>query len=470
MKVDIDEIGACKKSMRVEVPAEDMENRLNEQLKEFAKNAQIRGFRPGHIPRHIIERRYLKKIIEEMREVVAAEVFEEAVRERKLRIIGAPKIEDIEYERGNPLSFRAEFFVLPEVTLPPYKRLRLTIPDPRPTPEDVEKEIERMQELDAELVDVEDRASEDGDRLLAEITVTVDDREVFKSGHGYLVVGMKNMFGVSLEQLPELLRGKRLNDEVEFEFEIPEGSPLAGKENADAGKRAVCKMRILRIRQRKLPSADDEFAKKAGYTSIEDMRKKIADEQTVVNQLRIDIETEERLLDHILDSIDVEMPEELLEEKAKLHEEYLRYKLQSEGDMSDEEIEETLKEEREKGKETLKRSLLTHLVVEAVAKNEAIFVTEDEVDSVLMEMARRQGRTLESLKEELVEDGRIGELRTELLEGKVKRFLRENAELTVGDDFGDVEPPPETEKPPEEDSKEEEDEGTRTTDTDSGGA
>lgn len=469
MKVEVEDIGACKKNMQVEVPAEDMEKRLNEQLIEFAKNAQIRGFRPGHVPRHIIERRYLKKIVEEMREAVAAEVFEKAVKERKLRLIGEPKIKDINYERGKPLSFRAEFFVLPEMTLPPYKGLRLRVPDAKATDEDANREIERLRELNAELINVKDRTAEEGDRLLTEIVVSLEGKEVFKTSHGYVVVGMKNMFGVNIDDLPQLLEGKSPQDEIEFRFKIHKGSPFAGDENINVGKEAVCRMKILNIREVKKPKVNDEFAKKFGYSSLDDMRKKLMDEQRVINRLRIDAEIEERLLKYLLDSVSVEMPEELLEEKAKTREKYLRLKLESETDMSDEEIEEAVREEREKGKDALRRLLLTHLLVETLARKEAIFVTEDEVDAVLSEEARRLGRRLEILKEEMVEDGRINELRRELLENKVKRFLRENAELVIGEDFGDVEPPEENKT--EEGIKEKSDEkDIRTTYTDSGGA
>ncbi|MCX7704498.1 MAG: trigger factor, partial [Planctomycetota bacterium] len=450
MKVELEERGACKKGIIVEVSAEDMENRLKEHLSEFKKSVQIKGFRPGRTPAHIIERRYLKKIVEEMRLPVAAEVFEEIVKEKKLRVIGEPRIEDVKYERGEPLSFRAEFFVLPEVTVPSYKGLRITIPQNEAKEQEVNEEIEKLRKLKAQLVDVTDRPTKEGDRLLAEIVVSADGKELFNTNNGYLVVGMANIFGVNVLTLPKMLEGKRTADNIEFEFEIQKGTPLAGEKEENAGKKALCRIKILRVREVKIPDLSDDFAKEYGYNSIDDMRRKVAERITVEKRLRIDEETENRLMKYLTDSIKIELPEELLEEKARQHGEYIRERLEAETDMSEEEVEEAVKNEVKARSGLIRQVFLTHLLVEEIAKKEAIFVTEEEVDMLIKDLARRKDVSAEVLKEAMLESGRLSELRLELLTGKVKMFLRKNAVVSRGEDFSDVEPPLSEEKEKEE--------------------
>jgi len=441
MKVEITDLGACKKGMAVEVSAEDMEERLKEHLSDFKKNVQIKGFRPGRTPSHIIERRYLKKIVEEMRETVAGEVFEEATKEKRLRVIGEPKIEEVKYERGEPLTFKAEFFVLPEIEVPPYKGLRLTKPKAEVKEEEVNEELERLRKLKAQLVDVVNRPTKEGDRILAEITVTADGKELFSTSNGYVVVGMANIFGVNVIDLPNLLSEKKQSDTVEFEFEIPEESPLAGEKKENVGKKAVCKMKILKVREVSLPELNDGFAKDYGYESLEDMKKKTAERLTVLKRLQIEDGVEERLLLSLVNSIKIELPDELLKEKAHLRGDYLREKLSAETDMSAEEIEEEVKKEVEAQSSSMRRLLISSLLTEEIAKKEGIFVTEDEVDVIVGEMARQKGLSAKELKDEMLHTGKLSELRAELLEKKVRIFLRKNAVLTEGEDFSNVEPP-----------------------------
>jgi len=436
-----EDAGKCKVRMKVGIPAEDMDARLDEQIREFQKTAQVRGFRPGRVPRHIVERRYMSKIVEHLRETVVAESFESALRERKLKMVGEPKIEEVKYEKGGALEYEAEIYVLPEIEPPPYKGLRVRAPSVEVDEKEVAAELEKLRKSRAELVGVTDRPTRREDRLLVAIRVSSGDEELFSTDHGYLVVGMASLFGIDVPELPGLLEGKVPDDVVEFEIEVTEKSTLAGQKKEHVGKKARCVVTVREVREMSYPELDDDFAKAHNFASLDEMKKKLAERMTLARRLRLDGELENRLLKALVGWMDVELPDELLQEKAKTRAEYLRTRLMSETDMTEEQIEEQVASQTGKQLEELEELFRRHLLVEAISRREAIFVTEERVDAVIEDYARRIGRSSEELKQEMLESGQLGELRHDMLEAEVKEFVRKHAIVERGDDWGEVERP-----------------------------
>ena len=465
MAIQVEEAGPCKMVVKVEVSAEEMEKRLEEKLREFQKTAHLKGFRPGHAPRHLIERLYLKDILEDLKSAVVEETLTKAVEENELRLVGEPKLGDVEFERGKSLQYQAEIFVLPKVTPPPYKGIKVKAPDPTPSEKEVDAEIERLRKSRGQLSTVTDRETRPDDRLVVSMSVTTEDGEqLFKTDHGYIAVGMKTLFGVDVEELPKLLEGKKVGDEVEFEFVVTEDSSLAGEEKKHAGKKVRCSVKIKEIRAIAYPDVNDELAKAFGFETMEKMRKAIKERLLVTRRIKVEEEMEERLIATLLENLKVDLPQELLKEKAEVFAEYLRVKLKADKpDMSEDELAAQVEKAKKERHEELENRLRRQLLVDAIAKAEKIFVTEDEVNDVIRRLAVANNIAAADLRQQMIEAGQLSELRFELLEAKVKRFLREKSQITYEGDKWKIELP----KPKCEEAKDEEaDTGTTNTDSD----
>ncbi len=464
MAIEVEEAGPCKLVVKVEVSAEEMEKRLEEKLREFQKTAHLKGFRPGHAPRHLIERLYLKDIVEDLKSSVVEETLTKAVEENELRLVGEPKLGDVEFERGKSLQYQAEIFVLPKVTPPSYKGIKVKAPDPTPSAEEVDAEIERLRKSRGQLTPVTDRETHPDDRLVVSMSVTTTDGEqLFKTDHGYIAVGMKTLFGVDIEELPKLLEGKKIGDEVEFEFVVTEDSPLAGEEKKNAGKKARCVVKIKEIRAVVYPDVNDELAKAFGFETMEKMRKAIKERLLVTRRIKVEEEMEERLLAALQENLKVDLPQELLKEKAEVFAEYLRVKLKADNpQMGEDELAAEVEKARKERHKELENRLRRQLLVDAIAKAEKIFVTEDEVNDVISRLAVANNIAAADLKQQMIEAGQLSELRFELLESKVKHFLREKSEVAYEGDRWKIELP----KPISEEAKDEEAD-TGATDADS---
>ena len=468
MAIEVEQSGKCKVVVKVEVPAEEMERRLDEKLREFQSKAQLRGFRPGHAPRHLIERLFLKEIIDELKAAVVEETFGQAVDEHNLRPVGEPKFEEVEFERGKPLKYHVELFVLPDVTPPPYKGIKIGAPDPTPPEEEVEAEIEKLRHSRAQLTPIKDRKTRENDRLVVALEVVGEDgKRLFQTDHGYIALGMKTLFGVEIEDLPRLLEGRSVGEEVRFEFVVSEDSPLAGEKKEHAGKKATCTVKIKEIRGITYPDLNDEFAKQFGFESLEKMRKAIEERLLVTRRIKLEEELEERLLSALVERLEIELPDELLKQKAQVFGEYLRVKLKADNpNMSEEDLKAEVEKATEERFEDLRARLKRQLLVEAIAKAEKIFVTEEQVDEVIGRLAVANNIAAADLKQQMVESGQLSELRFELLERRVKQFLREKNEVSYKGKKWSIKLPEPAPSEETEDGKGEKESGSTDTDSD----
>jgi len=177
----------------------------------------------------------------------------------------------------------------------------------------------------------------------------------------------------------------------------------------------------------------------------------------------VEEEMEERLIATLLGSLKVDLPQELLKEKAEVFAEYLRVKLKADKpDMGDEELAAEVEKARKERQKELEERMRRQLLVDAIAKAEKIFVTEDEVNDVINRLAVANNIAAADLRQQMIEAGQLSELRFELLETKVKRFLREKSQITYEGDKWEIELP----KPISEEAEDEEAD-TGTTDADS---
>src|SRR6266852_105844 len=259
----------CRRELELEIPAEEVTKKIESVAKEFARLANVPGFRRGKAPVSLIRRKFAEDIKGEVLQSLVPERVEKAVAEQKLTPVSQPKVDKLDFNEGQPLKFRAVFEVLPEFELGDYKNLSFEMPTMDVTDEDVNKTLEEMRERAAAFAPVEGRAAENGDFVQLKLLGTPEGGgEPVQADSVLCHIGAEE----TLESFNENLRGANVGDHKDFDVQYPADYPDAKL----AAKKFQYSVDVTGIKTKKLPDLNDEFAKDVSdATTLDELRTKV---------------------------------------------------------------------------------------------------------------------------------------------------------------------------------------------------
>src|ERR1700741_755162 len=262
---------SCRRELELEIPAEEISKASEKVAKEFAKMARVPGFRPGKAPLSLIKRRFAEDIKGEVLQNLVPETVEKAVAEQKLSPVSQPQVDKLEFNEGQPVKFRASFYVLPEFTLANYKNLEIEMPEMNLTEEDVAKALAEMQQRAAAFTPVEGRTVQNDDFVQVKLNGTPEGAgEPLQAESVLCHVGAEE----TMEPFNENLRGANVGDHKEFAVEYPKDYP----DPKLAEKKFNYSADVLGVKTKTLSELNDEFAKDVSDAiSLEELKKKILD-------------------------------------------------------------------------------------------------------------------------------------------------------------------------------------------------
>ena len=373
--------------LTVNVSAGQFDQALDQAFKKVVKDVSLPGFRKGRIPRPIFEKRFgVESLYQDAVDIVLPDAYREAIDITGIFPVDQPKIDIEEIEKGKELIFTCEVTVKPEVKLGEYKGLEVEEESVEVTDEDVEKEIETLQQSQAELVLKEDGQVEDGNTVVIDFEGFLDG-EAFEGGKGEnhsLEIGS----GQFIPGFEEQLIGKESGIETEVPITFPEdyhAEELAGKE-------AVFQVKIHEIKEKEFPELDDEFAKDVDeeVETLDELRTKKKDE--LLKQKEQDIENKKRetLIEQVTENAKVEIPDAMVETELNQMLQEFEQRLQMQG-MALEQYFQFSGQTEEELKEQMRNDAFlrvkTNLTLEAILETEEIEVSEEDIDAELTEMA-----------------------------------------------------------------------------------
>jgi trigger factor len=308
MQVSVETTGKLGRRMEIQVPAQRIDQAIEERLKSMSRTVRLKGFRPGKVPVKIVRQQFGQQVRQEVLSNVLQASFQEAVAEHKLNPAGGPRIEPINIEQGQDLKFRAIFEVYPEIEIKGVESLEITRPVADVQPADVDAMLESLRKQRPEF-SVVDRAAEETDRVTIDFAGTIDG-VAFDGGKGEnvpVIIGGGRM----LKEFEAGLVGTRAGDEKTIELVFPKEYQAA----ALAGQKAEFAIKVRSVEQQKLPELDDEFCKAYGVTEggIEQLRKEIEDNMRRELTETIRGRLKQQVLDRLLAANPVEVPQALLE-------------------------------------------------------------------------------------------------------------------------------------------------------------
>ena len=392
-------------------------SRFDEAIKKVyfksAKYFNIPGFRKGKAPMKIVEKYYGEEIFfEDAFNDIAPEVLEEAVKENNIEVVSRPDIDVKQIGKGQDLIFTAVCQTKPEAELGKYKGIEIKKIEYNVTDEDINHELSHMQEHNARMISIEDRPVEKGDIAVIDFEGFVDGVafEGGKAENHELEIG-SNTFIPGFE---EQMIGMKAGEEKDINVTFPEdyfSKDLAGKE-------ATFKVKLHEIKEKKLPTLDDEFAKDVSeFDTLNDLKTSIKEKKQAQNDDRAKHETESLAIEAVSNNTPIDIPSGMIETEIDAMIRDLEQQLSYQGINLDQYlhmINKTRKEIEDNYKEQAEKNVKSRLVLEAIIKEEKLEASDDEVSAKIKEMATNYGRKEEELnKNEALKEYLANNIKTE---------------------------------------------------------
>lgn len=425
MEAHVDEVGPCKKRLRIDVPAERVTEELDKAYDQLNDTVNVPGFRLGHAPRWLMESRFGKEVNAETCETLMSDVFQEAVEENELKPVGTPDFEkDVKLTPGEPLSFTVTLEVWPQFEVEDYKGITLTRPPAEASEEEIDEQVEAFRRRYAELEDVDDGPPQEDDVAVCHIRLK-EDGEVYRDVPDHqMIVGDHVLVGLGLERTTELLTGLAVGETAEREIELPDDYPDEEKRGATV----TLELELEKVRRPVLPELTDEWAERMGLDSVAELRDEVRSAIEERQERRTRQELVNQLENKLIRQVDFELPEDVLNHMAERGLVRRQLALAYRG-ASDEEIREQEADLQKESHESAERSAKLFFILHKIADKERIFVTEDEVNARLEAMAANENRSAEQVRRELEREGQLSELRAVMRDEKVRSFLLDHADV-----------------------------------------
>ena len=418
MKVSVSEKGPWQKVLNIEVPPEDLEKAFDAVVEEFRARAALPGFRKGRAPRTLLEAQFGHSMEHEVLERVVRQSYERALRETELVPVTFPEIGRIDFQRGKPLSFEAHVEVRPEITVSDYNGLEIESREAAISEEEVAKAVEDLRQRTAEWMPVE-REAGDGDAVLVDyVRLNAKGKPIHKSEQRDALVelGAKGL----LPEFRQHLAGVKGGEHRSFEVSYP---PDFGNEEL-RGRTATFSIEVKGVRERRVRELDDAFARDImGMKDLEELRSRVRLNMEGERRLQMARQEEDALVEQLIARDPFPLPEGMMKEYL---DELLRRLNDDKREWAPEEEEGMRAEYRPMAERRMRRELL----LDAVARQESIGVSEEEIDQLLR--GASEGDLPPPEVERLLRDaGQRDRARTHLTERKVFALLRERARVKM---------------------------------------
>jgi trigger factor len=431
MKTELKEISQTKKQIDVEIEAEAVRAVYDRISDNYARAATVPGFRPGHAPRAVVRSRFKDQIRTEVLRELLPNAVQSAITEHKLAALGEPEL-NLENSEGldqlgqRPILFNVSVEVLPEIKLTNYKGLEVARQTRPVKDQDVERVIEQLRDNSASLQPVEDRGAAAGDTVTANFLgkfikepeaepINVTDVDVVLGGEGVV------------QEITDNLTGAKADDEKTFLVDYPEDFSAKGL----AGKSVEYTVKVTAVRIKELPEVDDEWAQSLGdeIESLENLREKVRADLEAQTKDEGEGRMRSSLLRKLVDAHEFELPERLVAHQTEHRFESVVRDMIGHGiDPRNPEL--NWDKARESLQEQASFDLRSSLLLEQIADEEKLEVSDQDIDDEINAIADASKQTPEQVRAVLTKQGGESSIASRLRSRKALDFLVANAKVT----------------------------------------
>jgi len=419
MKVQVETLDSVRRKVEVLLPVETVDEIRETIYEEVKKHAKIKGFRPGKVPRAIITQHYKDYIDEEVKKKMVENTMYEALLEAKVEPIMEPHVDFLEKEGEEGYVLECE--VLPEIELPEYKGIEIEVEPVNVTDEDVDKRIEGLQQMHAEIIAKEpDAVAEQKDFVVIKYQGYLDGQPVKEVVAESYPVELGN--AMLMPEFEAGLVGMKANEEKDIEITFPEDYP----DKSIASKTLVFKVTMKEVKQKRLPEINDEFAKDVSYENMDALKQGMKNELTKEKEGVRERETTQKIMETLLKDMTVPIPQRLLDKRmeAMLEEAMSRYQPDK---FTAEEMQSIKLRMREEFGKRAEDRLRAEIVLARIAEKEGIKADANDVEERIKKIAEDAKKTYNEIKSVYEQYNLIGGLKSAIIEEKAVSLLRDNA-------------------------------------------
>ena len=429
MKSAVETLSATRVRISIDLDFKDLEPHVSVAYDTLAKQVSIPGFRKGKVPRQLIDQRVGRgTVINEAINSALPDFYTKAAREHEVLVVGRPTVDIKELKDNEFVKFEVEVDVRPEIKLPDFSTIELSVDDVAVTDKDVNEQIDALRTRFGTLTTVEKDAAS-GDFVTIDLVAKVDGKEVeggTANGISY-EVGSNRM----IDGLDAALEGMKVGESKTF------NTQLVGMKDGETGEVEV---KLQAVKKRELPELNDDFAKLASeFETLEELKSDARERLARLKAMEQGAQARDNLLKHLLETVEILVPEQLVADEVHDH-------LEKENRLEDE-------THRKEVTEEINRSVKADFLLDSIVKAEEVQVNEAELTEYLIRTAARYGMTPEQFAQQLSEAGQIAALMAEVARTKALAVVLERVKIKDASgrevDLSKLNPKPTTETPAE---------------------
>ncbi len=455
ISVEREDLGGLRMKLTVTVPRETIDERMGDQFAELKRDAQVPGFRKGHAPMKLIEKRFGSDVGDELKGKLLGSGYMAAIEKEDLKPLGDPQIwintteerigddevakqvdvdklvgfetalEHVQLPKDGAFTFACELELKPEFELPKLEKIPLEKPAVSISEDDVEAELKKMRMMRGAFEPVEKGKIVADDMLYAAMKMTVDGDTIAQDDNFDMAARDINVKGVRLEGFGDAVVGKKINDEFVFEATVPDDH-----EDADLrGKTAKFDLKILEIKRLKLPDIDEAFLSSVGMESEKELREAMKSGLEAEVDRVVARKMHDQIGDYLIDNTKIEIPAGLSQRQTERSVSRRMMEMLQSG-MPASEVTKAVDEMRASAAEQVVRDLKLFFVLEKIADDREVDVNEEEMNGAIAQIAARAGKRFDRVRDELSQGDGLNTLYMRIRDEKVLTKLVEDAEVT----------------------------------------
>ena len=422
MRVEVEELGSCKRRLQVEETPEVVRAAWEEAFSRVQKQAKLPGFRKGKVPRSMIKIHFADDVRQEVARHLIPDVYRQALAETQIKPVEDPDLQEVRLEEDAPLVFSAVVEIKPDIALGAYTGLAVSHTPTPLTDEEVEEAIGQIREQHAEYRAVE-RAADIGDLVIVDYTLTPDDMEPRnESGYGF-VIGQSQVMKEIDEAVIGLVPGGTRETRLRFADDH--------RNEALRGKSGEASVTVKEVKEKILPALDDELAKTVGaFETLDALRAEVRKELEARRERDNRQALEEKIVEALLAAHEFQVPDALVMRQVGHTVEHARERVRRQGVDPDKlpwDYQKLVAELRPGAEKAVRRTLL----LEAIAEKESLAPGEADVDAEVEKIAQASQRPAPAVRSMMEQSGDLDGLRFSLRERRTMDFLIERAQVTA---------------------------------------
>ena len=394
MKSDVEKLSPTRVKLSIDVPFNELKPHIDGAYQTLAQKISIPGFRKGKVPAAMIDQRVGRgAVLDEAINAALPTFYSQAAKDNDVLVIGRPNVEITELKDNEKLTFTVEVDIRPEIKLPNFSQIKIEVDDVKVSDADIDEQIKDLSTRFGTLTTVEKVVAK-GDFVSIDLVATKDGKDLDGGTANDLSyeVGSASM----IDGLDEALIGLSVGDEKSFETALV-GMP--------AGELGTVKVSLKAVKQRDLPEINDAFAKLSSeFETLAELKADLATRLTRLKQMQQGAQARDLLLEKLLSSVDIPLPDEIIKDEVNDH-------LEKEGKLDDD-------KHRAEVNEEVKKTITREFLLDSIVKAESVAVNEGELTEYLVRAAARYGMSPDQFIKEVSQAGQVSTMVAEVARAK----------------------------------------------------